>query len=391
MTGIYIHFPFCVKKCFYCDFYSLEQLDKIDSFVDSLCKEISLRLAQYQLKPKVDTIFFGGGTPSLLAPRHLDKIVNTLNTNLTIADNCEITLECNPGTTDIKHLSEYRSIGVNRLSFGVQSFIDEELKFLERIHNSDEAVKAIKTAQDKGFDNISLDLIFALPNQTLEDWDYTLKEAISLQTDHISAYSLIYEQGTPLYKQWKQGQIKKIDDENDAELYLHTMGTLIDAGYEQYEVSNYTKNNKPSLHNLKYWYGDNYIAFGPSAHGKSGNTRYWNYRSLAKYQENLNANMLPTEGSEVLNTEDILFEMIFLQLRAKGMIMRQFEEYFGKEIANGVRDILMKNIPAEFYKMTEETISLTQKGYCRADEISADIMNRLDYQKQFKIIDKINS
>ncbi len=380
MTGIYIHFPFCVKKCFYCDFYSLEQLNKIDSFVDYLCKEIELRLKQFQIKPTVDTIFFGGGTPSLLKPEHLDRIVNKLNTNLTIVENCEITLECNPGTTDIEFLSEYKSIGINRLSFGVQSFIDEELKFLERIHSADEAVKAINTARENGFDNISLDLIFALPDQTKKAWSYTLDKAIELETDHISAYSLIYEQGTPLYKQWKRGNIKKIDDDKDAELYLYTMEKLINAGYQQYEVSNYTRNNKPSLHNLKYWYGDNYIAFGPSAHGKTGNTRYWNYRSLGRYQELLKSGLLPTEGTEDLEMEDILFEMIFLQLRAKGMLMKQFESYFGKEIADSIREILMKYIPIEFYNISDNLISLTQKGYCRADEISTDIMNKLNYK-----------
>ncbi len=378
MTGIYIHFPFCIKKCFYCDFYSLEQLDQIDIFIENLCKEIELHAAIYPITSKIDTIFFGGGTPSLLKPEHLNKILNTLNTYLTIEEFSEITLECNPGTVDIQYLEEYKKIGINRLSFGVQSFVDKELEFLERIHTADEALRAIKTAQDIGFDNISLDLIFSLPNQTISQWNKTLSKAIKLNPDHISAYSLIYEQGTPLHKQWQQGKIKKLDEDSDAELYIYTMKKLRKYGYEQYEVSNYTRNNKPSRHNLKYWYGDDYIAFGPSAHGKRGRQRYWNYSSLAKYNKLIQEGKLPIEGNEELSNIDIFFESIFLQLRAKGFNILDFEEKFGMDLMADLAFVFSEYVPEKYFEVKDDWVCLTAKGYCFADEISTEIMSRLE-------------
>jgi oxygen-independent coproporphyrinogen-3 oxidase len=378
MTGIYIHFPFCVKKCFYCDFYSLEKLDGIDGFIDNLSKEIELRIAQYNRNLEVDSIFFGGGTPSLMKPKHLEKTLNSLNTFLTLAPDCEISLECNPGTIDIEYLAEYKKLGINRLSFGVQSFRDSELKFLERIHSSDEATIAISTAMDLGFDNVSLDLIFALPDQTLSDWDYSLNKAIELNPNHISAYSLIYEKGTPLYRQWKKGQIAKLEEDKDAELYLHTINKLTANGYSQYEVSNYAKNNMICRHNMKYWYGDDYIAFGPSAHGKLGKMRYWNYSSLGKYNRLLSGGDLPTAGHEETGQAEELFEVLFLQLRASGIKLDLFGNRFGLELQKHLLVAFENKIPNGYYQIEQSVLKLTSKGYCYADEISAEIMNRLE-------------
>jgi oxygen-independent coproporphyrinogen III oxidase len=231
MHGLYLHIPFCERKCVYCDFYSIESTHLIDAFVDRLLIELDLRAdAQHTCT----SIFFGGGTPSLLTPSHLERILDRVALRYSIAADVECTMECNPGTVTREKLEAYRALGVNRLSFGVQSFVSEELQFLARIHSAEEADDAMRLARAAGFENVNMDLMFALPPQTLGSLGYSIDRMLALEPDHISAYSLIFEPGTPLYAQWRKGAVKPHPEELDAAMYALTMDRLGEAGYDQY-------------------------------------------------------------------------------------------------------------------------------------------------------------
>lgn len=390
MTGIYLHIPFCVKKCFYCDFYSEELIlgnesrndflinynpKIINQFVDFLITEIQLRDTDYTKSLDYNTIFFGGGTPSLLSSEHFKRIFDTLHKHYNILSDAEITIECNPKTTTLKKFQSLKSIGVNRLSFGVQSFIPEELEFLQRIHGSEDVVREIGNARIAGFDNISLDLMFSLPNQTRENVEYSLNRGIVLNPDHISAYSLIYEPDTPLFDEYEKGLIKKIDDDNDAELYQIVQTKMIENGYLQYEVSNFTQKDKKCLHNINYWEGGEYLSFGPSAHGYLQSERYWNFRKNTDYFSKLSKRELPTETSENIDNSKKLTELIFLGLRSQGVDLQRIN----KLNESGLSDKFYKYInilsDEKLLEINQDFIFLTTKGYLICDEIVLNIIN----------------
>ena len=376
--GLYIHFPFCVHKCFYCDFYSLENLNLIDKFVDSLLKEIDIISSDFTQKPVIDTIFFGGGTPSLINPLNIEKIFYKINNNFNLSNDIEITLECNPGTIDVKYFSDYKKFGINRISFGVQSFIVEELKFLERIHSVEEIHKAFDIARNVGFDNINLDLIFSLPNQPLNNWKYNLEQAIALEPNHISAYSLIYEENTPLYSHYKKGKVKKNSSDQDVEFYDLTTELLNNANFEQYEVSNYAKNNLYCKHNLKYWNSEEYFAFGPSAVGILQNLRYKNHSSLSKYNKLIKNSQRPIEFTEELTKDIRIFERIFLTLRARGLNIKQFSEEFNINLLKKGEKIIEQFIKNGFMLIKDNTLKLTPKGYFVGDDITLKLMDAIE-------------
>ncbi len=379
MPGLYIHMPFCTRKCFYCDFYSIINLGLIDNYTDALCREIELTARELtEQKLSAETVFIGGGTPSLLTPRQMDKIFDSLHKYFHIAANAEISVECNPGTNIIGYLDSYRRTGINRLSIGVQSFVEEELKFLQRIHNSEEAANTVRAAQEAGFDNINIDLIFAIPGQTRHSLDETITKALGLNISHIAYYSLIYEEGTPLFREFKNGRVKKIDENLDAELYYLLIDRLTKAGYEQYEVSNFAKKGKKCRHNLNYWYGGDYIAFGPSAHGFLDGKRYWNYRNLVKYLECLDNNRLPVEGEETLTKEDRLSETIFLQMRAQGLKLEEFHLNFGFDILTALKKLFSKWHDAGLVKLGSSRIAFTPEGYSIGDELCLKIIMELE-------------
>jgi len=378
MTGLYLHIPFCVHKCFYCDFYSKTDLSGFGDFTDSLLKEIDLRADLEPSKPVIDTIFLGGGTPSLLPVNLTELIFNKIFDRFDVQKDSEITMECNPGTVSQSILENYRRIGINRLSFGVQSFDTGELKFLERIHSNDEAVESVKSARKAEFDNISIDLIFSIPGQTKERLINTLNKAVDLEPDHISYYSLIYEPGTPLYKQFLAGKILKVDSETDASNYEMIIDFLTAHGYQQYEVSNFTSNGKKCRHNLHYWHGQEYFGFGPSAHGYLRNERYWNFRNLNKYNKLLQGNQVPTKGSELLSPKNRFEELIFLGLRADGINLNQIDCEFGIEAVIKLMNEIKRFKDDNFFNMKNDIISLTKKGYMVCDDISLKILAGLD-------------
>lgn len=319
-AGVYIHIPFCVHKCNYCDFYSITKLDKIPHFIKALLQEIELfaKNKDYR-KIEADSIFIGGGTPSLLEPQYIELILKSLNTIFDFSVDTEFTIEANPGATENKYLSEYKQLGINRLSFGVQSFNDDELKFLERIHTAKEAQNTIETAINQGFDNISLDLIFGLPNQTMEKWANTLQTALSYNLQHYSIYNLIYEEGTRLTKDLNSSKINALPEDMEEEIYNYTVQEMQNKNYKQYEISNYNKENYFSRHNIKYWTHQEYYGFGPSSHSFDGKKRYWNFSNLNKYSENIYKNQLPIEDIDELDNDKIIRETIMLGLRFGGV------------------------------------------------------------------------
>lgn len=373
MYGLYLHVPFCEKKCSYCDFYSIESMTHIERFTDVLLQEIALRKPQYD-GTSVTSVFFGGGTPSLLTPEAIARINTALRSAFDISDNAEWTMECNPGTVTLERLVAYRSAGINRLSFGVQSFTASELEFLDRIHDAHQAEQAMALARSAGFDNVNMDLMFAVPGQTIETLTHNLERMIALQPDHVSAYSLIYEQGTPLYTKLKKGLVQPLPEETDVEMYKLVIETLRAAGYEQYEVSNFAKPSRQCQHNLTYWHAEQYLSFGPSAHGFIGNTRYWNKRSLTAWMDDVSRSILPEANREELTEQDLLSEFLFLHLRADGIPLDTVLQRFGIDLRKTLQPNLTYWIEEGFIEDTNNVLLLTAEGYRVCDELTVKIL-----------------
>lgn len=377
--SLYFHIPFCEKKCVYCDFYSIESRDAQGQFVAHLLREIDLKLAN---KPhlagrKVETIFFGGGTPSLLSVEQLASIIEKINEHFMVASDVEFTLECNPGTITEHNLKGYRALGVNRLSFGVQSFHQDELDFLSRIHTADEARHAVAVARAAGFDNINIDLMFALPGQTLEKVTYSLDEAFKLKTEHISAYNLIVEEGTPLNRMVRLGQVGEMAVDDAAELFAYVQQRMEAEGYNQYEISNYARHaSLRCRHNLVYWDGfADYLSFGPSAHEFVGGTRAWNVSSLDRYLETIGKGELPYINSETLSLEQRRTEVLYCQLRAGGIDLERFEQIFGEDLLQDA--VVAQLFEEEMLVLNNTLLQLTQKGYRYCDAIVVRLMREL--------------
>jgi oxygen-independent coproporphyrinogen-3 oxidase len=345
-------------------------------FSDFLSREMKLFVALHKDLPEINTIFIGGGTPSLLVPAKLSEIIEIIRSNFKIVPNAEITLESNPGKISFQKLKSYREAGVNRISIGAQSFVESELMFLERIHNPKQIETAFADARNAGFDNINIDLMFSVPSQTKETLAYSLFQAIKLKPEHISSYSLIYEPGTPLFDDWQSGKVKKLSDDEDAELFDFTINFLRNAGYIQYEVSNYALNEKYKCkHNLNYWNGGEYLAFGPSAHAYFNNHRFWNYRSLSCYYELLNSDKLPVEGSEYISTTDKLNEIIMLGLRAEGLNLDDLKNMFSFDLFSRANEYIEQMIDTGFLNYDGKILSSTAAGYKVCDEIILKIIS----------------
>ena len=369
-SGIYIHFPFCNIKCGYCDFYSIvDRKDSIPNFIESIVKEIDLFFRLNDLnKLNFDTIFLGGGTPSLIKPHYIEKIFKALSNHIDFSMIKEITIEANPGEASKEYLNGYKEIGINRISFGFQSLDDKLLKFLDRLHSAKQCILAFEDARKAGFENINTDMIFNIPEQSLDILSENLKSVIKLQPEHISSYSLTVEKGTMLYKNVSNGKVVMPDEELDYKMYKITSSIMSDSGYHQYEASNYAKKNKECLHNLHYWNLDPYIAFGPSAHGYDGEKRWWNHRSLNLYLSILKENKLPIKNSEILSTKNKFNEMIMNGLRtSKGIKIKKL---------NNVKKLI--NIDQKIKKwpqliIEKEYLKLKDNDFLLLDEITADL------------------
>ena len=371
-SGIYLHFPFCKVKCMYCDFYSIpKREDEIPKFVDLLAKEISLYADENHIDWKFDTIFLGGGTPSLFTPKGLELILHTLDSKFNLSNIKEITLEANPGEAPYEKLIAFKELGVNRLSMGFQSFDPNLLKFLGRIHSPEDCINTFKNARKAGFDNINADLIFDIPGQSLAKWKKDLKTLVDLQPEHISAYSLTVEENTTLFGLVKSGKVKMPSDSLDLAMFKHTRNYLFENNYNSYEISNFCKENMECKHNLHYWNLDKYLAFGPSAHGFNGELRWWNVRSLNEYYRKINNDENPLENYELLSKKNHFNELIFNGLRmVKGVSIKNLVKLFPGDIYQYLDIKLNKWNGLE---LSNNRLFLNEKGIMLADEIASDL------------------
>ena len=379
MASIYLHIPYCEKKCIYCDFYSIENMNSMERFLDALEKEIAMYSAKFSTRDTFETIFFGGGTPSLLPASIIERILASLHSCYRIDPDAEITVETNPGTVDFEKLREYRSRGVNRLSIGIQSFHPDELAFLSRIHTADEAVECVQNARRAGFENISVDLIFSLPNQTPERWKENLRRAIALQPNHISAYSLIVEEHTPLFTMVQNKTVAPMPEDSDAELYEATIGLMAQHGFAQYEISNYAKPGFECRHNKNYWNHSNYLSFGPSAHSfwkerPTTGKRWWNVRSVAQYCDAIAKEGFPVAGSEIVNEEKMLSEAVFLGLRMGELNAAMIQQLYGVDILSTQGEKLKGFSDEDLLHIKNRRITLTRKGLLVCDAIAESLV-----------------
>jgi oxygen-independent coproporphyrinogen-3 oxidase len=322
--AFYIHIPYCVKRCGYCDFNTYtpselkitEGLAQIsNSYIDLLLMEIKAAKSQVSQSANVPSIFFGGGTPSLMQPDDIGRVISTIKSEFTLLPDAEITMECNPDTVTKEGLAAFRAVGVNRVSFGMQSAVKHVLATLDRTHNPENLLQATTWAKEVGFSEISVDLIYGTPGESLADWQTSIDAALTLPITHISAYALIIEEGTKLAAQIKRGEVAPVNDDLTAEKYLVADKAFTAAGYEWYELSNWAKSGSLSKHNLAYWLGDNWWGAGPGAHSHLNGKRFWNVKHPNLYKERVLANQSPVADSEALDESQIESERLMLSLR----------------------------------------------------------------------------
>ena len=367
---IYVHIPFCIKKCDYCDFLSgpsgpKEQAD----YVDALLEEINA--AEEGKGRSVSSVFIGGGTPSVLDERFIGEILNHIRRKFQIADHAEITIEVNPGTADRNKLQAYRTYGINRLSIGLQSPDDRELKILGRIHNYEQFLETYRSAREAGFDNINIDLMSAIPDQTYEGWIHNLRTVAGLDPEHISAYSLIIEEGTP----FSARKLDLPDEDTEYRMYEDVAAVLGKYGYYQYEISNYAKPGFACRHNIGYWKRTDYLGFGPSAASLFGNRRWTNTADRSLYLKACGALEKIREDEEILSRQDAMEEFMFLGLRmTQGISTAEFEEKFGKEIHAVYGGVLKKYEAMHLLQEHSGRLVLTRDGISVSNVILADFL-----------------
>nr|WP_294861051.1 radical SAM family heme chaperone HemW [uncultured Fluviicola sp.] len=370
MAGCYIHIPFCAQKCSYCDFHFSTNHTYQSDMVNMLCAEIEIRAGAWQ-EEEFETIYFGGGTPSVLTIDQLDRLISRVKAHYKLNDSVEITLECNPDDCSLENLSNWKKLGVNRLSIGIQSFNDEQLKWMNRSHKAADSLNAVQNAKQVGFDELSLDLMYGLPNMSLEEWKRQLLQIIELKPEHISAYCLTVEQKTVLSKWVKEKKLVVSSNDEQSEQFELLVSILKDAGYEQYEISNFARNGHYSKHNTSYWKGSKYLGIGPSAHGYNLDERYWNLANNMAYMTELKKGVLP-ETVETLTIFDRFNENLMIGLRTKWGVSKQllFELIQpNEEWLQIVNDYEGKKLLFQ----TEEQIILTPAGRLLADAIASDL------------------
>lgn len=359
--GLYVHIPFCVKKCNYCDFLSAPATNQVQmAYMDVLQKEIKEKATEYS-KWSVDTVFIGGGTPTCVPYEALAQIFCALKENFHFDEDCEITMECNPGTVTKEALKVYKEAGINRLSIGLQSTDNELLKTLGRIHTYEQFLETYYLSREAGFDNINVDIMSALPNQTLGQYEDTLKKIVNLGIEHISAYSLIVEEGTPFYELYEKDRLSLPDEEVERDMYYKTEEVLAAAGFSRYEISNYAKKGYECRHNVRYWVRKPYIGFGLGASSFFNNTRYKNVSALDEYMTD--DGYLKKEEVEHLSENESMEEFMFLGLRLmKGVSKTEFFKAFKTQMEDIYGDVLIKLTKQGLIKEENDRIFLTAYG-----------------------------
>jgi len=372
MGGIYIHVPFCKLACHYCDFHFSTNTALKADMVSAIVSELSLQHA-YLGNEDIDTIYFGGGTPSLLEASDLGAIFGAIDKNFTISADPEITLEANPDDLGIIKLNELKSAGINRLSIGIQSFDDEVLKFLNRSHNAAAASKCFEDARSAGFRNLSIDLIYSIPGQTMETWQRNIRHALRLNPEHISTYSLTIESKTVFGNWFKRGKLTPITDEDSAEQMELLTDLLTGAGYVQYEISNFGKPGFFSRHNSSYWQGAKYLGVGPSAHSYNGACRQFNIRNNPLYVNAIRQDKIPFEV-EKLSREDRINDYLMTTLRTMwGCNLDVLKKQFNYDLVADNGEYLSRLVDNKFADLEDNCLKLTRKGKLVADRISADL------------------
>jgi oxygen-independent coproporphyrinogen-3 oxidase len=370
MSGIYIHIPFCKQACHYCDFHFSTSLKKKKELIEALCSELVLRKSE--LKDEVQTIYFGGGTPSLLTSEELAQIFTTIFENYPIAEAAEITLEANPDDLSGEVIDQFASSPINRLSIGVQSFYENDLKLMNRAHNANEALDCIKIAKDK-FHNISIDLIYGIPGMDVERWKKNLDIAISLGVPHLSCYALTVEPKTALASFIKKGKVAPVDDEIAAEHYRILQEVTYREGYENYEFSNFGMKGYESKNNTAYWQGEHYLGIGPSAHSYNGDNRSWNVSNNSIYIKSIQSGSLPMEH-ETLSKEDKYNEYIMTGLRTKwGVSLAKVEHAFGLKYREYLIKQAAQYVNEGMLVWDNDMLHVTKNGKFLSDGIAANL------------------
>ena len=376
MAGIYIHIPFCESRCAYCDFYSTTLLRHREAYIETVCRELKSRLHELAGE-QIKTIYFGGGTPSTLTIEELERVFKCIRELMAADDmgNIEITLEANPDDLTETYVQGLRTLPINRISIGIQSFHDRTLRLVGRRHTAAEAIGAVRRCQGMGLTNISIDLIYGLPGETLADWSYCLDQAIALDVPHISAYHLTYEEGTRLWRMKEQGIVTPIDEEQSIAAFNMLRSKLLAAGYGHYEISNFARPDFHSRHNSSYWQGTRYIGIGPGAHSYDGTNRRWNLSSLTDYIATPPGEDVPHEV-EHLSTEERYDERIITELRtARGINLEQLLKDFGEHYHAHLMKQAMPYIEREQLVQTADNhLCLTPESILISDAIMCDLL-----------------
>ena len=372
MAGIYLHIPFCAKKCNYCDFYSIVPLARKQEFVTTLIKEIKYR-KNYLEGEALETIYFGGGTPSILTIDEISSILSEITKNYKLSSKVELTIEANPDDLSLSYLKGLMSLGVNRLSIGIQSFSDKDLQFLKRTHNSKVAYKSVERAFSVGVENISIDLIYGLPNLSLSAWELNLKKAFELPIKHLSSYHLTYESGTLLNKRLKEKRFAKLNEEKSIQQFELLMQYTEQHKMPYYEISNFAIKDFYSKHNLSYWQQKKYLGVGPSAHSFNGISREWNVSNLVKYIGGIENGSEYSE-KEILSPRDMSNEFLITNLRTKwGVDLGNYKSQYGVELYNRLLDNSNKFIKDKLIRIHNNKLVLTQKGIFVSDLILEEL------------------
>jgi oxygen-independent coproporphyrinogen-3 oxidase len=367
--GLYIHIPFCLRKCGYCDFYSVTSVSCIPDFLKALFKEMEMVRGQFG---SLDTVYLGGGTPTVLNSAQLQDVLTKVQENFTLLPDTEITVEANPGDIEAGFPKQLRDMGVNRINIGVQSFDQRVLAFLGRRHSVEQAVSAIEGSRKAGFENVGLDLIYCVPGQAMDSWLSTLERALLFAPEHLSCYQLTIEERTPLGRRCKAGEITLPGEDLQYDFFMKTSEFLEEAGYIHYEVSNFAKEMQfASRHNQKYWDHTPYLGLGPAAHSFRNNQRWWNVRSLDQYLSSISSGRLPVEGTETLTLEQLRLEALYFGMRKKiGIQLQEFGDRYHCNLVSEKSDILTRLQEEELISIQGGYLRPTRAGLALADSLS---------------------
>lgn len=373
MAGIYLHIPFCKRRCIYCDFFSTTESERKTEYVRALCRELEMR-KEYVQGERIETIYFGGGTPSQLGKEDFERIFSYIYKVYEVSPEAEITLEANPDDLSREYIDMLRSFPFNRVSMGIQTFREPTLQLLRRRHTAQQALRAFQECRAAGFSNISIDLMYGLPGETLASWQEDLEQALSLRPEHISAYHLIYEEGTVLWKLREQHQVEEAEEEVSLSLFGTLIDRLTSAGYHHYEISNFCLPGFHSRHNSSYWTDQKYLGCGASAHSYDGTSRQWNVASLDQYMKGI-ANGLPFTETEELDLYTRYNDFVITHIRTEwGMPLSGLRSKFGARLYDYCLRMAAPHLEQGTLAIVEDTLKLTREGIFISDGIMSDML-----------------